>query len=272
MKNYTRLLLTGITTMLISSCQDVIDIELRDSDRKYVIEGTVIQGVDSAVVRVSRTTSFFDTAGPEAITDAEVIITFPDGTDYVLEHVADGYYKVLGINATPNAAYRLKVQVDGETFTSTAFMPESVIIDSLTYRPVQSFFGPPPQGPPKFNVFLNFQDPSSRNYYRAVYTRNGNLQDKLGDIQLFDDELTNGNYIEIPIFNQEYKLGDTAYVALQTMDAEVYTFLETFISAASADAGSPFSAAPDNPISNIEGGAIGVFAVYARTEASVVVE
>jgi hypothetical protein len=121
-------------------------------------------------------------------------------------------------------------------------------------------------------VFLNFQDPMSRNYYRAVYKRNGNEQDNLGDIQLFDDQLTNGNYIEIPIFNQEYKLGDTAYVALQTMDAEVYTFLETFISAASADAGSPFSAAPDNPISNIEGGAVGVFAAYSRTEATVVVE
>jgi hypothetical protein len=248
----------------------VIDIELRDADRKYVIEGSVVQGVDSVVVRVSRTTSFFDTAGPEAIADAVVKLTLADGTDRVLEHVAEGYYKVMGISTTSNATYRLNVQVDGETFTASAFMPEPVAIDSLTFRPVQNFFGPPPQGPPKFNVFLNFQDPASRNYYRAVYTRNGNAQDKLGDIQLFDDELTNGNYIEIPIFNQEYKLGDTAYVALQTMDVEVYTFLETFVSAASADAGSPFSAAPDNPISNIEGGALGVFAAYSRTEASVV--
>lgn len=272
MKNHIIIFLCTMAAIALCSCQDVIDIDLRDADRKYVIEGNVVQGVDSAVVRVSRTTSFFDTAGPEAITDAEVKLTFPDGTDYVLEHVDGGYYKVMGINATPNATYRLKVQVDGETFTSSAYMPESVAIDSLTFQPVQNFFGPPPQGPPKFNVFLNFQDPMSRNYYRAVYKRNGNEQDNLGDIQLFDDQLTNGNYIEIPIFNQEYKLGDTAYVALQTMDAEVYTFLETFISAASADAGSPFSAAPDNPISNIEGGAVGVFAAYSRTEATVVVE
>jgi hypothetical protein len=121
-------------------------------------------------------------------------------------------------------------------------------------------------------VFLNFQDPTSRNFYRAVYNRFDNAQSDLDAIQLFDDQLTNGNYIQIPIFNQEYKPGDTAYVALQTMDAEVYTFLETFVSAASADAGSPFSAAPDNPITNIRGGAIGVFAAYSRTEASVVVE
>ncbi|MFN5622054.1 MAG: DUF4249 family protein, partial [Flavobacteriales bacterium] len=252
MKN-SIIVLCGIVVLSLSSCQDVIDIELRDADRKYVIEGSVVQGVDSVVVRVSRTTSFFDTAGPEAIADAVVKLTLADGTDRVLEHVAEGYYKVMGISTTSNATYRLNVQVDGETFTASAFMPEPVAIDSLTFRPVQNFFGPPPQGPPKFNVFLNFQDPASRNYYRAVYTRNGNAQDKLGDIQLFDDELTNGNYIEIPIFNQEYKLGDTAYVALQTMDVEVYTFLETFVSAASADAGSPFSAAPDNPISNIEG-------------------
>jgi len=265
-------IILGLSTLLLTSCQDVIDIDLRDADRKYVVEGRVVQGVDSVLVRVSRTTSFFETTGPEAITDADVVLTMPDGTERVLDHVSGGYYKAMDIDAQPNATYRLTVNVGGETFTASSYMPEPVSIDSLTYLPVQNFFGPPPAGPPKFNVFLNFQDPQSRNYYRAVYARNGNEQDNLGDIQLFDDELTNGNYIEIPIFNQEYKLGDTAYVALQTMDADAYTFLETFISAASADAGSPFSAAPDNPITNIEGGAVGVFVAYARTEAEVVVE
>jgi hypothetical protein len=272
MKNRNNFLLFCLAAITLNSCQDVIDIELRDADRKYVIEGSLVQGVDSAVVRVSRTTSFFDTAGPEAITNADVVITFPDGSEHPLAHTVGGYYKAIGMNATANATYRLTVQVDGETFTASSFMPEAVVLDSLTYERAQNLFGPPPQGPPKFNVFLNFQDPSSRNYYRAVYNRIDNAQSKLDAIQLFDDQLTNGNYIQIPIFNQEYKPGDTAYVALQTMDAEVYTFLETFVSAASADAGSPFSAAPDNPISNIEGGAIGVFAVYSRTEATVVVE
>jgi hypothetical protein len=272
MKNIHSYIILGLSTLLLTSCQDVIDIDLRDADRKYVVEGSVVQGVDSVLVRVSRTTSFFETTGPEAITDATVVLTLPDGTERVLDHVSGGYYKAMGIDAQPNATYRLRVSAGGETFTAAAYMPEPVSIDSLTYQPVQNFFGPPPAGPPKFNVFLNFQDPQARNYYRAVYKRNGNEQNNLGDIQLFDDELTNGNYIEIPIFNQEYKLGDTAYVALQTMDAEVYTFLETFQSAASADAGSPFSAAPDNPITNIEGGAVGVFAAYSRTEAEVVVE
>ena len=272
MKNIHSYIILGLSTLILTSCQDVIDIDLRDADRKYVVEGSVVQGVDSVLVRVSRTTSFFETTGPEAITDAEVVLTLPDGTERVLDHVSGGYYKAMGIDAQPNATYRLTVSTGGETFTASAYMPEPVSIDSLTYQPVQNFFGPPPAGPPKFNVFLNFQDPQARNYYRAVYKRNGNEQNNLGDIQLFDDELTNGNYIEIPIFNQEYKLGDTAYVALQTMDAEVYTFLETFQSAASADAGSPFSAAPDNPITNIEGGAVGVFAAYSRTEAEVVVE
>ena len=271
MRNVQQLVLLGMTTIVLGSCQDVIDIELRDADRKYVIEGKVVQGVDSVMVRVSRTTSFFETTGPEAITDAEVVLTLPNGSERVLEHVSDGYYKALGIDAQPNATYRLSVSAGGETVTATTFMPEAVAIDSLSYRPEQNLFGPPPEGPPKFNVFLNFQDPQSRNYYRAVYERNGNEQDNLGDIQLFDDELTNGNYIEIPIFNQNYRMGDTAYVALLTMDSDVYTFLETFTSAASADAGSPFSAAPDNPISNIEGGALGVFAAYARTERVVVI-
>jgi hypothetical protein len=135
-----------------------------------------------------------------------------------------------------------------------------------------NLFGPPQQGPPKFRVFLNFQDPNVRNYYRAVFEGKSDSGERLDEIQVFDDELTNGNYIEIPVFNRAYELGDTAFIALQTMDSDVYRFFNTFESAASADAGSPFSAAPDNPISNIQGGAIGVFAAYSRSEASVVVE
>ena len=271
MRNLPKLIIFSLATMLLLACQDVIEIDLRDADRRYVIEGTVTQGVDSVLVRVSRTTSFFDTAAPEAITDAEVILTMPDGSAQMLSHVSDGYYKLQGIVATTSSLYRLTVNVAGETFSAEAFMPEPAVLDSLTYIPVANFFGPPPEGPPKFNVFLNFQDPPVSNFYRAVYARNGNLKNDLSDLQIFDDAITNGNYITIPIFNQEYKLGDTANVALLTMDASVYTFLETFTSAASADAGSPFSAAPDNPISNIEGGALGVFAAYARTEGVVVI-
>ncbi len=271
MKNLSSIFMISLVAMALCSCQDVIDIELRDADRKYVIEGSVVQGVDSAVVRVSRTTSYFDTSGPEAITDAEVELTLPDGTVRVLEHVSEGYYKVMGITPSTNATYSLKVRVDDEIFTAAAYMPESVSIDSLTFKPVLNFFGPPPQGPPKFRAFLNFQDPIARNYYRAVFEGASDSGDKLDEIQVFDDELTNGNYIEIPVFNREYELGDTANVALQTMDADVYKFFDTFESAASADAGSPFSAAPDNPISNIQGGAIGVFAAYSRSEASYVV-
>lgn len=271
MRNVTKFIIFSLAALLLAACQDVIEIDLRDADRKYVIEGAVIQGVDSVQVRVSRTTSFFDTSAPEAITDAEVILILPDGSEQMLSHVSDGYYKLQGIVAATSSLYRLTVKVAGETFSARAIMPEPVLLDSLTYTLVENFFGPPPEGPPKFNVFLNFQDPPTSNYYRAIYSRNGNPKNDLSDLQLFDDAITNGNYIEIPLFNQEYKLGDTAEVALLTMDEHVYTFLETFTSAASADAGSPFSAAPDNPISNIEGGALGVFAAYARTQRVVVI-
>ena len=81
MKNIHSYIIIGLSAILFTSCQDVIDIELREADRKYVIEGSVVQGVDSVVVRVSRTTSFFETTGPEAITDAEVVLTLPDGFD-----------------------------------------------------------------------------------------------------------------------------------------------------------------------------------------------
>jgi hypothetical protein len=270
MKSIQKLIFFAFSTIIFVSCQDVIDIELRDADRRYVIEGAVTQGVDSAIVRVSRTTSFFDTAEPEAIGDAQVLLTLPDGSQRTLLHTENGYYIVRGINPMANASYSLNVQVGGQTFTASAFMPDAVPLDSLTYRPEEILFGPQPEGPPKQQVYLHFQDPVSTNYYRVTTIANGYPYNKLENLQVFDDRLTNGNYIEIPIFYQRYLIGDTVDVSMLTMDASVYTFLETFSSAASADAGSPFSATPDNPISNIKGGALGVFAAYGRSELRVI--
>ena len=270
MKSIQKLIFFAFSTFTFVSCQDVIDIELRDADRRYVIEGAVTEGVDSAIVRVSRTTSFFDTAEPEAIGDAQVLLTLPDGSQRTLLHTENGYYIVRGITPMANASYSLNVQVNGQTFTASAYMPSAVPLDSLSYRPEEILFGPIPQGPPKQRVFLHFQDPASTNYYRATTIANGYPYNSLENLQLFDDQLTNGNYIEIPIFYQRYLMGDTVDVSMLTMDASVYTFLETFSSAASADAGSPFSATPDNPISNIKGGALGVFAAYGRSERRVI--
>ena len=250
-----------------AGCQDVIDIELRDADRKYVIEGDVILGTDSVVVRVSRTTSFFDETPPETINSATVKITMPNGDIVALNNVGNGYYKTNGLAITDNGTYGLNVQVENEEFTANTFMPAALELDSLDSEFTEGIFGEAGY----YDVYLNFQDPVGPNYYRVNTTLNGERLNEVFDIQLFDDRFSDGAYIRIPNFTQTYELGDTVQIELQSIDARLYKFFETFTAIAGEGAGSPFSAAPANPETNIKGGALGYFGAFTSSKKEIIV-
>ena len=248
--------------LLLSSCQDVIDIELKDGDRVYVIEGGVYEGVDSVMVHVTKTTSYFDTSEPIGVSDATVVLTMPDNSEVPLTYVASGYYKASGLNVIADGTYKLKVTADGKQFTSSSRMPPSVSIDSLEVVP-QAGFGPQ-QGPPKLNILVSFQDPIGASFYRISADLNHEPLNGAADLEVFDDNLNDGTLIRIPYFARLFDPGDTVDIYLNSIDEGTFNFWNTFGPIATGDAGSPFSAAPANPVSNIKGGALGVFGAYTK--------
>lgn len=252
----------------MQSCQDVIDIDLNEASPKYVIEGAVIEGSDSIVVRVTKTTSFFNTNPPEVVNDAQVIITMPNSSEVVLASIGNGYYKATGQTITTSANYGLHVNVGDEVFTATTYMPASTPLDSLSAQYEEGLFG----GEGSYSVFLNFQDSLSvANYYKVNVTLNDTLLNSADEIMLLDDGLVDGNYIFVPIFVRDFDLDDTVQVELQSIDKATYKFYQTMASVASSSAGSPFSATPANPQSNIKGGALGVFSAFTSSKKTIVV-
>ncbi len=256
-----------VTLLSLSSCTKVIDIELNEADRQFVIEGAVYEGVDSVMVLVTKTTSFFDSSGPEGVTNASVLLTMPDNSEVSLMHVGNGLYKTNGLNITTESTYKLRVDVDDKTYTASSYMEPSVPIDSLQYEFQEGLFG----GDDGYSVFLNYQDQPGKNFYRFVYGRNGEMLNEPQDIQVVDDNLNDGNYIRIPIFTRTFDPSDTVYVELQSIEPALYEFYQTYSASASEDSGSPFSAAPANPETNIVGGALGVFGAYTKSSGVIIV-
>jgi hypothetical protein len=250
----------------LSSCEKVIDIELNDADRKFVIDGAVYEGVDSVIIRVTKTTSFFDDQPPSGVNNAAVKLTMPDNQVITLNSIGNGYYKANGLNVVTQANYDLEVNVDGQVFTSHSYMMPSVPLDTLEQEFQEAMFGEDPG----YNVFLVFQDQPGKNWYRILSSVNGELLNEPGDILVIDDNLNDGNLIRIPVFTHLYEPGDTVIAELQSLDAELYEFYQTFATVASEEAGSPFMAAPANPESNIEGGALGVFGAYTTSKRTII--
>ncbi|MFN0032043.1 MAG: DUF4249 domain-containing protein [Flavobacteriales bacterium] len=267
MKKAIGILSIAATLAMIQSCTKVIEIDLNEADQKLVIEGYVYEGNSTIEVLLTRTTSYFDAGGPLPVDGATVKVTMPNASVITLTPAGDGYYRAEGVAVVNNATYALEVTEGGNTYTSTSYMPVPVPIDSLTQEFQEGIFG----GEDSYNVFINYQDQFGKNFYRARAWVDGIYLQEPGEIQMFDDNLNDGNYIRIPLFVTTFQAGDTVEVELQSMSPETYEFFQTFALAASEDAGSPFTAAPANPETNIKGGALGVWAAIAVSRDTIAV-
>lgn len=271
MKHMKKIFFFALIPMLLfgmQSCQDVIDIDLNDADPKYVIEGAIVEGVDSITVRVTQTASFFDAAPPQGISNAIVVVTMPSGQEVMLTSIGNGYYRTTGQVITMEAFYSLRVNVEEQEFTATTYMPAHVPLDSLEIVYSEGLFG----GEGTYNVFINFNDPAGiLNYYKMNVTLNDTLLNGANEIMITDDALVDGNAIYMPIFIRDFDLGDSVAIELQSIDKATYKFYQTMSAVASAGAGSPFSATPANPESNIKGGALGIFGAYTSSKKNIIV-
>jgi hypothetical protein len=255
-----------VVAFSFASCTKVIDIDLNSSESKFVIEGAVYEGVDSVIVSVTKTGDFFENGTPQPVANANVVLTMPDNSLITLAHLGQGKYQANGLNIVNQANYALRVEVDNQVFTANSYMKASLPLDSATYEFTEGLFG----SDDGYTVFYNYQDQPGKDFYRFIYGQNGKILNEPQDIQVVDDNLNDGNYIRIPVFSRTFEPGDTIYCELQSLDTDLYEFYQTFAAAASESAGSPFSAAPANPETNIKGGALGVFGAYTRSFGTVI--
>ncbi len=181
--------------------------------------------------------------------------------------------------------YTLTVEYDGKTYTGQTTLMQPTSLDSIYWKPEE---GSPNHG----YSWATLSDPA--NVYDAYKweVRRLNTDDN-GEIidagytptfnPVFDDEFFDGLtfdfFYENPnsggpgvpeAYRWYYELGDTVVIKLSKMDRNVYAFMEKkYIQLATT--GNPF-ATPTNIPSNIEGGALGVWAGYSPSYDTLICE
>lgn len=253
-------------TFAFTSCEKVIDIALNDSEKRYVIEGVLTNHRGDCAVRVSKTQSFNNSNDFEGVTGAEVSITDYSGNTTALTDIAStGIYRSGTLTAATGRSYTLKVAVDGEVFTASCTMPAMVSMDSL-YIQKERFFGETVQ-----LANVTFSDPPGKgNSYRFIQYVNGM---KENNIFIRDDDYSDGKASVVTLFTapdddeDEIKTGDTVKVEMLCIAPAVYKYWYSLDQGAS---GYSNSASPANPVTNIEGGALGYFSVHTVESKAVV--
>jgi hypothetical protein len=260
-------LIFGILTVgfIITACEKVIDIPLEESERKVVVEAVFKDHPGDNYVLLSKTGSVYDDSDFEKIIGATVKITDKDGNEYVLSEVPGipGKYNHPTFQVLNDNQYTLSVATGTETFTSTVETFYKPQLDSLTYvEQIGSFgFGTDTT----YLVFFNFLDKAGQeNFYRINATVNDTLDEYL---YVTNDELFSGQVYTQPIFATTVEKGDTVLIELLSMNKGNYTY---FFSLPGATAEGPFAPTPANPVSNMEGGAIGYFGAYTSDTMTII--
>ncbi len=276
MKKYIKIIFTVLFLILLFGCEDVIVIDLNSAAPRIVIEGEITNTDTLSIVKITKSTDFYQPGVYKKVSGANIVITDSDGNSSTLTEIEDGLYKTNSIKGEPGKSYSITVKAEGKTYQAESTMPKQVNLDSLAIE-VAPY--PPGGGEDKKRYFLHlyFIDPPDvDNYCRFKVFNNGA---QLGGFFIYFDKYTNGNKIDYRLVLQakknNIKIGDILTAELQSIDKAAFDFYKTANSVNASRAGgrpNSSSVAPANPITNWSNKALGVFTAYSVSRQSIKVE
>ncbi len=264
MKRIYSALYIAILVCAFASCEKKIDLDLNTTAPIIVVDGQVTNSAtEGSMVRLSYTNKVKSDNSIVPLPGATVTIQEDNGTVYTLPEVSSGLYRNTTLVGTTGKTYHLKVVTNGITLTSSSTMPVMVNFDSLVVEDFPNF------GKTVKLVTPFYNDPKGfGNNYNFFMFKNGRL---IKDAFAYDDLFIDGKKITFPLVysreNDEFKKGDMVEVVMTCIDYANYKYWFSFSQSAT---GSPL-AVPDNPITNIQGNAIGIFSAHTYQKRSVVI-
>jgi len=256
-----------LTTCCLLACEEVIDVDLNDSNPRLVIEGTIDNSNGPFTVKVSQTINYFGENEVVPVDVEQVSISTANGESDELVRIATGEYRTTNMFGVPDETYTLTVLHNGTTITSSSTMPRPIEINKLQYVFDEREFNP--AGESGYEVTCFFNDPPGKgNYYRLLIYQNGELLDDSG-FYLFDDRFSDGNEVSYTFFNRRFDLEDSIKVELRTLDQQTYDYYDQLNDLLGGGVGpGAGSAAPGNPTTVFNEDVLGVFAAYATINAN----
>ncbi len=249
-------------TLFFSSCEDVVQVTLDDSDLDLVSVEAYIntKASDNIYVKLERTLPVDQTEANPPVNGALVQLSDDLETPRVVtlkEYNSTGTYFLpqnTEYKAEPGRTYTLKITLpDGVEITASDYLREVEPLDSvkvnLSARGSYEFLA----------VFINAPNyPSAVQYYKWDIFVNGNMLYESQRMVIANDELVDGKYIyDFEIFtdfaiDESDKImfaGDTVTVEQLSISRAAYDFYVGMIN--QAFTGSPFSVPPANVPGNL---------------------
>lgn len=241
------------TGLLLASCEDIINPDLREADPVLVIDAWINNKVEDQIVRLTLSEPYLSDEVPSGVSGATVTVTYDGGTlDFMEDGDEPGVYRWTTDEATSEEvfgetgrAYTLTVVVDGQTFEAVSRINRTVAIDSITFELDDSPFYPENSYLAQFWA----REPvgTGDTYWIRPY-KNGIPLSKPSEINIaYDAGFSPGGSFDgitfIPPIREvnpndvdeddqplsPYVIGDSLYVEIHSITYESFTFLSQVI-------------------------------------------
>ena len=259
MKNSISIMLI---VLLFTSCEKTVELKYKSNQSRITIDGNITNETGPYFVKITKSISLSDTGHYPTIDNAVVIISDNAGNSETLTPQGNGMYRTNTLTGAPGRTYTLTVNAENQTYTAKSTMPQLVPFDSIKVE--QFTFG----GDIERNIIPIYTDLIGRgNNYRFVLSVNNKL---INQHFVQNDEVTNGvvNTVRLEIDDNTLKLktGDSITLKMQCIDKKVGLYYTTL--ALMGDSGPGGGTTPNNPLSNISNGALGIFSAHTVEEKS----
>jgi hypothetical protein len=276
--------LIRIALLIVSSaCTERIDIDLDSTFQRLVVEGSITTDQVKHCVILSSSSDYFSNRPSPRVQDAVVELSFGNETLQLLENDSDpGRYETpYAFSGVPGTTYELNISgldinEDGleEIYHASSTMPGGAELESieLKYYVTSLSSG--------YSVLLYASHPlDQRDWFGFKLIKNSDLlTDSLTKYNVLSDDIFDSGYFPgLPVGflsddepRQALHPGDTLTLEMNCIEEAYYNFV-TEAQLEIAGNYPLFSGPPANVRSNIDNGAIGIFAAYSIQRRSIII-
>lgn len=236
-----------LVSLLLTSCEDVVDVDLKTAAPKLVVDASLdwAKGSDGSlqVIKLTTTTSYYSDTVPPAL---GAVVRVSDGLGQVFNFIDtanNGEYICTDFDPVIAQTYTLTIVYEDETYTATETLLKTPDIVNITQNNDGGFTGD------QIEVRFYFQDnPEEQNNYLA---RIDAPFLAYPDYSTTDDEFTNGNLMYGIISDEDLEIGQVVDIKLHSISKRYKQYMDKLIEVAGGSGAGPFSTPPATVRGNV---------------------
>lgn len=184
----------------LSSCQDVIDIDIPGGKSVMVVEGWLTNKREVQYIKLYNSKGISETGDYQPVTKARLVLSDDANHKEELNEVSDGTYAVTRLRAVVGRTYTLSIQTGDGSYEAVSAVPRlSMSPDSVTIKYEGKSFLYEKAG---YYPMLNGEElEGPGDYIQVRLYKNGVYLSSADDMNLFSDKYADGYYISNMVLN-----------------------------------------------------------------------